>query len=98
MRVVGAVRSGGGTRLDCEQPLRAVCLNGCGEVQFWRCDSYGCEPCGEVKRKRLTRLVDNGSAIHLANGMTGYFLTLTAPGTTEHSRWYQGKRPSRRVA
>src|SRR4051812_6223322 len=77
MRVVGSVRPGSGTRVDCEQPLRAVCLNGCDLVQFWRCESYGCEPCGEVKRKRLSRLVDNGAAIHLGNGMIGYFLTLT---------------------
>lgn len=98
MRVVGAVRRGEGTRLDCDQPLRAVCRNGCDTVEFWRCDSYGCEPCGELKRRRLTRLVDGGAAIHLANGMTGYFLTLTAPGTDEHLRWYQGKRPRSRPA
>jgi hypothetical protein len=98
MRVVGAVRSGRGTRVDCDNPLRAVCRNKCEHVEFWRCDSYGCEPCGEVKRKRLARLVDNGAAIHLGNGMIGYFLTLTAPGTSDHRRWYQGKRPTRRTA
>lgn len=98
MRVVGGVQPGKGTRMDCERPLRAVCLAGCGQVEFWRCDSYGCEYCGEVKRRRLHRLVDNGAAIHLRNGMLGYFVTLTAPGTSEHLRWYQGKRPARRQA
>lgn len=95
MRVVGAVPSGSLTRLDCEHPLRAVCRV-CDEVEYWRCDSYGCGPCGEAKRKRLARLVDNGAAIHLANGRTGYFLTLTAPGSIDHKRWYQGKRPRSR--
>lgn len=98
MRVVGSVQPGKGTRLDCERPLRAVCREGCGHVEHWRCDSYGCEHCGEVKKRRLHRLVDNGAAIHLGNGLLGYFLTLTAPGTSDHLRWYQGKRPSRRVA
>lgn len=100
MRVVGTVRSGVGTRTDCEQPLRAVCtLPGCEEVQFWRCDTYGCGPCGELKRRRLARIVEDGSSIHLANGMVGYFLTLTAPGENEHRRWVQGKLRGRpRVA
>lgn len=97
MRVVGAVPSGPATRLDCEHPLRAVCRD-CESVDFWRCDSYSCGPCGEAKRRRLARLVDNGAAIHLSNGRIGYFLTLTAPGTKQgHLRWYQGKKPSRRV-
>jgi hypothetical protein len=96
MRVVGSVRPGPGTRLDCDQPLRSVCVR-CDHLEFWRCDSYGCTFCGERKRKRLARLVDNGSAIHLRNGMRGYFLTLTAPGVRDHKRWYQGVRPSRRV-
>lgn len=95
MRVVGSVPSGKRSRMDCEQPLRAVCRE-CDAVEFWRCDSYGCLPCGEVKKKRLARLVDNGAAIHLANGMVGYFLTLTAPGRDAHRRWYQGKRPATR--
>jgi hypothetical protein len=95
MRVVGAVRSSVLTRLDCEKPLRAVCVS-CDHVDFWACDSYGCSHCGEKKRRRLARLVDNGATLHLANGMTGYFLTLTAPGSDEHLRWYQGVRPRRR--
>lgn len=95
MRVVGGVRQGQDTRLDCERPLRAVCLD-CEHVDFWRCDSYTCGPCGELKRRRLHRLVDNGAGIHLANGMLGYFVTLTAPGTADHLRWYQGTRPKER--
>lgn len=95
MRVVGTVRPSQSTRLDCQNPLRAVCLS-CDTVSFWVCDSYACEPCGEKKKRRLARLVDNGAGIHLANGKIGYFLTLTAPGTEDHKRWYQGKRPHRR--
>lgn len=96
MRVVGSVHQGTATRLDCERPLRAVCRDGCGHQEFWRCDSYGCGPCGDLKRRRLHRLVDNGAAIHLSNGFLGYFLTLTAPGSQDHRRWYQGKRPRER--
>jgi hypothetical protein len=95
MRVVGGVRQGSDTRVDCERPLRAVCLD-CGHVEHWTCQTYGCAHCGEIKRRRLTRLVDDGAAIHLANGMVGYFLTLTAPGEREHLRWYQGRRPATR--
>lgn len=91
MRVVGGVQQGTETRLDCQRPLRAVCLD-CGEVQHWRCDSYGCEHCGELKRRRLARLVDNGAGIHLENGLLGYFVTLTAPGVRDHRRWRQGKQ------
>jgi hypothetical protein len=97
MRVVGTVRSGKGTRVDCQKPLRAVCRNKCDHVEFWRCDSYGCGPCGNLKQRRLARLADNGASLHLASGMNGYFLTLTAPGISPHKRWYQGKRPSSRV-
>ena len=97
MRVVGGVPAGTSTRLDCERPLRAVCQSGCGHVEFWRCDTYGCSFCGELKRRRLARLVDNGAGIHLANGMLGYFLTVTGPGVSEHRRWFQGKRPRDRA-
>lgn len=81
--------------MDCEGPLRAVCHERCGYVAYWRCDTYGCEPCGERKRRRLTQLVDQGSAIHLQDGKVGYFLTLTAPGTRTHKRWQQGKQQGR---
>jgi hypothetical protein len=92
LRVVGSVQPGRGSRLDCDHPLRAVCRNGCGHVEFWRCDSYGCEPCGELKQRRLSRLVDGGASIHLGAGLVGYFLTLTAPGSRSHRRWVQGRQ------
>lgn len=96
MHVVGRVHGRREHGLDCDQPLRAVCRE-CGEAESWRCDSYGCGPCGEAKRRRLARLVDNGAGIHLDNGMVGYFLTLTAPGTKAgHRRWVQGKQRGRR--
>jgi hypothetical protein len=98
MRAVGSVRSRSTTRLDCERPLRAVCQRSCGHVEFWRCDSYGCEPCAEGKRRRLSRLVDNGAGIHLANGMVGYFVTFTAPGTQAHRKWVQGRQKGPRKA
>ncbi len=97
MRVVGRVQQGRERRVDCDQPLLAVCNRRCGHAEDWRCDSYGCGPCGESKQRRLARLVDNGAGIHLANGMVGYFLTLTAPGTKAgHRRWLQGKQRGRR--
>lgn len=42
------------------------------------------------------RVIEDGAGTHLANGLRGYFLTLTAPGENEHKRWYQGKRPRTR--
>lgn len=94
VRVVGRVQGPEPVAVDCDQPLRAVCRTpGCGEVQQWRCDTYGCGPCGKRKQRALERVVGDGAALHLGNGMRGYFLTLTAPGTDEHRRWYQGKRP-----
>lgn len=98
MRVVGTVRPGERTRVDCDKPLRAVCVHDCGEVQFWRCDSYGCEHCGLLKQRRLSRLVDGGADLHLGNGRLGYFVTLTAPGESEHRRWVQGKPRGKREA
>lgn len=97
MHVVGYVSSGERPRDDCDRPLRVVCES-CGEADYWRCDSYGCGPCGEVKKRRLRRVIEDGSRGHVSSGLRGYFLTLTAPGTAEHLRWYQGKKPSRRSA
>lgn len=94
---MGRVRPGTETRLDCEQPLRAVCRH-CDHVEYWRCDSYGCATCGELKRRRLVRLIEAGTGQHLGTGLFAYFLTLTAPGEVEHSRWFQGKRPQAREA
>jgi hypothetical protein len=95
VRVVGRVplSARGGT--DCVQPLRAVCRE-CGHSESWRCDTYGCPPCGETKRRRLMRVIEDGSGQHLENGLHGYFVTLTAPGTRDHRRWYQGRRPANR--
>lgn len=95
MRVVGYVPLSAPPRADCQRPLRAVCRE-CDHVEEWRCDSYRCPPCGETKRRRLTRLIEDGSGQHLENGMHGYFLTLTPPGENDHRRWYQGKRPPTR--
>lgn len=95
MRVVGRVPVAQRQRLDCDQPLRAVCRE-CDYVAEWRCDSYGCGPCGETKRRRLQRVIEDGAAVQIAAGLYGYFITLTAPGHRDHLRWYQGKRPARR--
>jgi hypothetical protein len=92
MRVVGKVATGRVLGLDCDGPILAVCRTpGCGHSEPWRCDSYGCQGCGERKQRRLSRLVDNGADIHIGNGLQGYFLTLTAPGTRDHKRWKQGR-------
>lgn len=96
MRVVGLVPLGfRAPGVDCDRPVRAVCRD-CDQGAYWRCDTYRCGPCGETKRRRLQRLIEDGSTQHLGKGLRGYFLTLTAPGTADHSVWYQGKRPSRR--
>ena len=100
MRVVGYVRPSSRTRVDCLQPLRSVCLNGCGFEQFWRCDCSSeerCPPCSERKRRLLARIVDLGISNRLGAGYT-YFLTVTAPGSNDHRRWVQGKISRPRVA
>lgn len=96
MRVVGYVPVAERSRADCEQPLRAVCRD-CDHSEVWRCDSYGCGPCGETKRRRLQRVIEDGAAGHAISGLRGYFLTLTAPGTGDHRRWVQGKPRGRRT-
>lgn len=95
MRVVGGVRPSPATRSDCDKPLRAVCRQ-CEHVEFWRCETYGCAHCGELKRRRLSRLVEDGSGAQLGNGLRGYFVTLNGPGENDHLRWYQGQRPQQR--
>jgi len=95
MRVVGSVRPGPGSRVDCDRPLRVVCRD-CDHLEFWKCDTYGCEFCAPAKRRRLERLVHDGSLHQSDTGLRGYFLTLTAPGTDDHLRWYQGRRPASR--
>ena len=96
MRVVGSVRPSASTRLDCDHPLRAVCVSGCEKVDFWRCESYACQHCSEVKKRRLIRLIEDGAGHQDAAGLRAYFMTVTAPGTDDHARWYQGKRPRHR--
>lgn len=95
MQLVRGVRGTGAEGVACERPLLMACEL-CGHEDFWRCDTYGCGPCGETKRRRLMRVIEDGASIHVANGLYGYFLTLTAPGTDDHRRWYQGKRPRSR--
>jgi hypothetical protein len=91
--VVGYVQPTAGTRLDCRQPLRAVCLDGCGFEAFWRCDCMDaarCDLCSERRRKLIARLVDLGTTQRVGRGYT-YFLTLNGPGENEHKRWRQGR-------
>jgi hypothetical protein len=90
MHVVGYVRRAEHTRMDCAQPLRAVCWD-CGHQGHWRCDcssSAKCPDCAERRRKLVARLVDLGTSQRLGAGFT-YFLTLTAPGENEHRQWVQ---------
>lgn len=96
MRVVGSVYRSPATRMDCAEPLRAVCGE-CGHNEFWRCDRANeerCPDCAERRRRLITRLVDTGAANHIGNGRRAYFVTLTAPGTNDHRRWFQGKLTS----
>jgi hypothetical protein len=93
MRVVGYVQPSARTRLDCRQPLRAVCEHGCGFEAFWRCDCMDeskCGMCSERRRKLIARLVDLGTTQRLGQAFT-YFLTLNGPGENEHKRWRQGR-------
>jgi hypothetical protein len=92
---MGYVRVGSRPGLACDQPLSVLCRI-CEGRQAWRCDSYGCGPCGETKRRRLERLIEDGSGQHLERGRYGYFLTITAPGTADHLLTYQGRRPAYR--
>ncbi len=92
MRVVGYVHRSERTRLDCAQPLRAVCLD-CGHQAYWRCDCSSetkCPDCAERRRRLIARLVDLGTTDRLGSGFT-YFLTLNGPGGNDHRRWRQGK-------
>lgn len=92
VRVLGYVRRGRGTRMDCAQPLRVVC-GGCGEQEHWRCNVSAeskCSDCAERRRKQLARIVDHGITTRAGKGFI-YFLTLTSPGDSEHLQWRQGK-------
>lgn len=92
MSVVGYVRRGERTRMDCAQPLRVVCGD-CGHQDFWRCDCSSaekCSDCAERRRKLIARIVDLGTTDRLGSGYT-YFLTLNAPGEKDHRKWRQGR-------
>lgn len=84
-------------RVDCDRPLRVVCRNPeCGEVVQWVCRATSesrCRPCSERNRRHYARVVETG--LSDAPGHA-YFLTLTAPGSNDHLRWYQGTRPVHR--
>lgn len=93
MHVVGYVHRARETRLDCARPLRVVCLDGCGHETYWRCgvsSAEKCPDCAERNRRLVARIVHHGTVDRLAEGFT-YFLTLSAPGTSEHRRWRQGR-------
>lgn len=95
MRLVRGLRGTGTEGVACERPLLMGC-DLCGREELWRCDTYGCALCGETKRRRLQRLIEDGAANHLGKGLHAYFITLNAPGENDHRRWYQGKRPRTR--
>jgi len=43
-------------------------------------------------------VIASGTAVQVGQARFGYFVTLTGPGTeVGHKRWYQGKRPRKRV-
>lgn len=91
-RVHGYATRSAATRLDCNQPLRAVCQD-CGHTTYWRCDCSAatkCVDCAERRRKLVARIVDLGTTQRLGSGFT-YFLTLSAPGERAHRRWRQGR-------
>lgn len=91
-RVAGYTHRSMKTRMDCAQPLRAICQV-CGDQTYWRCNcsaSAKCPDCAERRRRLLARLVDLGTTSRMSDGYT-YFLTLSAPGENEHRQWVQGK-------
>jgi len=80
VRVLGYLPGGRTPGLDCDSPLRAVCLS-CQRVTPWACNSHRedtCVPCSWRYRRRLARIALSGTRDH---GWM-YLLTLTAPGTT----------------
>lgn len=86
------------TGVDCERPLRFVCHD-CDAVTYGHCnvtDAGKCTPCADRKRRLLERITHHGIVDRLGSSLWLYFLTLTAPGESDHRRWYQGKRPKHR--
>lgn len=99
LRVKGYTHRGSHSRMDCAQPLRAVCEK-CGWQTYWRCNCSSaekCADCAERRRKLVARLVDVGTSTRLGTGHT-YFLTLNGPGEQEHKRWRQGRGGNDRPA
>lgn len=94
-RVRGYGSRSASTRADCAQPLRAVC-EVCAHVTWWRCDCSAaakCPDCSERRRRLLARIIDLGTSQRVGQGYT-YFLTLTAPGESDHLKWVQGWKKS----
>lgn len=90
MRPLGYVRDGRRPGLDCDSPLRAVCMS-CGHSEAWRCNSHRasrCVPCSWRYRRLVSRVAqENPTGLpHL------YLLTITAPGTrSTHKRWHRNE-------
>lgn len=98
MRPLGYLPGGRRPEVDCDSPLRAVCVS-CGHTEAWRCNSHRasrCVPCSWRYRRLVSRVAqENPSGLpHL------YLLTVTAPsGGGSHPRWHRnewGHQPSPR--
>lgn len=84
MRVVGYLRGPRPDGLDCDSPLRAVCVSGCDRVTEWRCQGHResrCRPCAARYRRRVRSVAHSGMS--RPEGYL-YLLTLTAPGSKQH--------------
>jgi hypothetical protein len=91
LRVLGYVPGGRVPGLDCDQPLRVVC-GICAGALTWPCRAHRaskCLPCSERYRRLLVRVAESRSAA--PGRLYGSFLTLTAPGHSEHARWVPGR-------
>lgn len=96
LRPLGYMPNGRRVGLDCDSPLRAVCVS-CGYTEAWRCNSHRasrCVPCSWRYRRLVSRVAsEHPSRPHL------YLLTVTAPGTSQHVLWHRdtwGPRPADR--
>lgn len=78
LRVLGYVRGGSFTGVDCDKPLRVVC-RGCEFTDVWPCSNHRaskCKPCAARYRRRVGRVAGSGTGRQAGYQ---YFLTLTAP-------------------
>lgn len=110
LRVVGYLHGSSASRLvrdhavslvvpgpgECESPLLARCVCGCGSLAVWRCSNHResrCRPCATRYRRRVQRLFEHGLT-RLDRATTGYLYgwTITAPGDPGHRRWHVGRR------